>query len=197
MNRATRDKFASATDQSDLTAGNSCWETAPAIFAKLQEEYGFDVDLTADAQRALLPVWFGPGSPHAEDALLAPWTQYGTFGYSNPPYGAFIPKILRKAEAEASDGFSSLFVLPLRLTRGFRASVFHSHSVSEWLHPDKRLTFFENGEPRRDAKGTPTTAMFDSTILILRPGYFEYPRIAEWRVPDHVPAEFKRRKRAA
>lgn len=196
MNRATRDKFASGTDQADVTTGNACWETAPAIFAKLANEYAFDVDLCADRQRALLPRWLGPGSALAPDALIADWTQVGTFGYCNPPYGAFIPKILRHAEYEAKRGFSSLFLLPLRLTKGFRASVFQSHSVSDWLHPDKRLTFFENGEPRRDKQGNPTTAMFDSTILIFRPGYFEYPRIAEWQVPAHVPERFKR-KRAA
>lgn len=72
MNRATRDKFASGTDQADLTTGNACWETAPLVFQKLAEDFGpFDIDLTADAQRALCRVWFGPDSSVGQyDALV-------------------------------------------------------------------------------------------------------------------------------
>ena len=74
MKRETRDKFASGTKQSDLTTGNACWETPPAVFAKLSEDFGpFDVDLTADARRHLCPVWFGPDSPvECFDAITRP-----------------------------------------------------------------------------------------------------------------------------
>ena len=48
MNRETRDKFASGTDQADLTTGNACWQTPPAIFAQLNHDFGpFEIDLTA------------------------------------------------------------------------------------------------------------------------------------------------------
>src|SRR5687768_12764968 len=121
MNRATRDKFASRT-QADVTAGNACWETAPNVFDRLNREFGpFDIDLTADADRALCEKWLGPGhDPMAaltpaeclaasvmDDALVANWIMFGTNGYSNPPYGAFIKKILRCAIRQAEAGFTS------------------------------------------------------------------------------------------
>lgn len=104
MNRDTRDKLTSGTGP-DLTAGNACWETAPAIFADIAARFGpFDVDLTADAGRALCCRFFGPGSALCADALIAPWHAYGRNGYSNPPYGPFIGRILPKAIAEAAEG---------------------------------------------------------------------------------------------
>jgi hypothetical protein len=97
MNRATRDKFATRTDQTALDGGNACWETAPKVFAKLNEDFGpFDLDLTANTSNHLAP-WFGPGSPLSmeidgadracTDCLIVPWHRFGHNGYSNPPYG--------------------------------------------------------------------------------------------------------------
>lgn len=197
MNRDTRDKFASGT-QKDVTSGNACWETAPIIFEQLNADHGpFEIDLTADAQRALLPIWFGPGSPFYDDALIAPWHKYGTTGYSNPPYGPFVgrrgPKgvhlgILPKAKIEAEHGFTSEFLLPLRITGAFRNYVLRG--ASDVILPTKRLVFFENGVPRcsYDEKGKPRAdcAMFDSMIVRYQPGTHDWPRLSEWTVPKHV-----------
>lgn len=198
MNRATRDKFATRT-QADLTTGNACWETAPIIFEQLNADHGpFEIDLTADAQRALCPLWFGPGSPAGEyDALTAEWHTYGTRGYSNPPYGPFVgrrgPKgvhlgILPKAKIEAEQGFTSEFLLPLRITGAFRQYVLRG--ASDVILPTKRLVFFENGLPRcsYNEKGKPRAdvAMFDSMLVRYRPGTWDGPRISEWTVPKHV-----------
>lgn len=187
MKRETRDKFASGTDQSDLTTGNACWETAPAIFEKLNEDFGpFDVDLTADAQRHLCPNWFGPGSNvHEHDALLAHWGFWGRCGYSNPPYGPFIQRILPKAKIEAEQGFSSTFLLPLRVTKAFKAHILQG--ASDLLFCDKRLVFWENGAPRLNPKtGKPDSALFDSIIVRYRPGVWLRPAIDVWRVPEHA-----------
>ena len=204
MNRKTRDKFASGTQQADLNAGNACWETAPLIYAKLCDDFGpFDIDLTANASNHLARRWFGPGSEIEEyDALTASWTTYGKTGYSNPPYGDFLKQILAKAAAEAEAGFRSTFLLPLRMTKIFRQCVFNG-PVERWLFPDKRLTFFENGVPRINEKEwrehgrvLADPALFDSTILIFGPksvcrsdgqvtGYLR-PIADEWVVPKHV-----------
>jgi hypothetical protein len=193
MNRETRDKFASGTDQSDLTSGNACWETAPLIFAALNEQFGpFDIDLTADAQRHLCPVWFGPDSPVGEyDALDAPWDFYTRNGYSNPPYGAFVPLIFEKAKREATFGVMSTFLPPLRITKGFHAHVLNG--AAEVILPDKRLVFFENGVPRINAKtfrekgrATADCALFDSCIVRYVPGHVGPPALKAWKVPPHV-----------
>lgn len=126
MNRATRDKLVSGTQQDDLTTGNACWETPPLVFEKLNKDFGpFDVDLTADAKRHLCPVWFGPDSSVGEfDALAARWHDHGRSGYSNPPYGPFIQRLLAKAKLEASAmHFTATLLLPMRVTKAFKAHV--------------------------------------------------------------------------
>ena len=194
MNRATRDRFASGTDQADLTTGNAVWETAPAVFDKLNRDFGpFDVDLCADAARALCPVWFGPGSAHAPDALLANWHEHGRIGYCNPPYGAFIGKILPVAKREAARGFASVFQIPMRVTRPFREHILQGAAALYFC--DKRLIFWEHGAPRINPKtGKPDAALFDSIIVIYRPGVYAHaPDIGVWRVP---PSQALREHRA-
>lgn len=192
MNRATRDKLVSGTKQDDLTTGNACWETPPLVFAKLNDDFGpFDIDLTADSRRHLCPVWFGPESPVGEcDALAAPWAAHGKTGYSNPPYGRFVPKLLTVAKGAAGLGVTSVLLLPLRVTRAFHASILHG--ASELLFCSKRLTFFENGVPRlnetlwqKKGKARSDGAVFDSIIVIYRPGATTL-RAGAWQVPKHV-----------
>lgn len=198
MNRATRDKFASGTKAS-LTSGNACWETPPAVFQKLQADFGpFDVDLTGDARRALVPVWFGPDSPAGEfDALSAFWALYGRTGYSNPPYGHFVKHLLDKAKLQArNDGFTSTLLLPLRVTRAFRRHVLDG--ASELFFCDRRITFYENGKPRINPRtGRADGALFDSIIVRYRPDHIGQPRVDEWHVPSHVPTKPRRQRTIA
>lgn len=219
MNRATRDKLVSGTDQADLTTGNACWETPPLVFNKLNEDFGpFDVDLTADSQRHLCQVWFGPQSNVGEfDALTVDWLSHGRNGYSNPPYGPFIQALLPYAKAMATHGFASTLLLPLRITKAFKEHILPCAGVtgaSDLLLCDRRLTFFEDGVPRlneakygkRGKKGqllkTPTDpAVFDSIIVCYRPGATRL-NVATWHVPKHVTAEdlaraIERRKKVA
>jgi hypothetical protein len=192
MNRETRDKLVSGTNQSDLTSGNACWETPPAVYAALHAEYGFDIDLTADPVRRLCPTWFGPHSPFGTDALTAHWTTHGKRGYSNPPYGPFVQKLLAKAKQEAAKGFFSVLLLPMRATKAFHAHVLDG--ASNLLFCDKRLTFFENGVPRLNAeqwkkgKLQADPAVFDSIIVVHQPffGMSTTVRAGAWKVPPHV-----------
>lgn len=197
MNRATRDKFASGTDQADLTTGNAVWETPPAIFAALQAEFGFDVDLTADGRRHLRDRWFGPDSPIGTDALTADWHRWGSRGYSNPPYGAFVQRLLPKARLWAQNFlFTSALLLPLRATKAFHAYVLDG--ASELRFCDKRITFFEDGAPRLNPRtGKPDPALFDSIIVVYRPNHRGAPLTGSWKVPPHVTAEDIERAQAA
>lgn len=209
MDNATKNKLTSGTDQSDLTTGNACWETAPLVFQKLNEDFGpFDVDLTADAQRHLCPIWFGPDSPVGEfDALTAMWHDFGRNGYSNPPYGPFIQRLLPHANNEARlKEFSSTLLLPMRVTKAFKAYVLNG--ASELLFCDTRLTFFENGIPRlnekqwrEEGRAVADPAVFDSIIVRYVPGQTTL-RVGIWNVPKHVTADdlaraIERRKAAA
>jgi hypothetical protein len=195
MDRATRDKFASGTDQRNLAGGNATWETPPAVFAALHEAFHFDVDLCADAARALLPVWLGPGSRHglhAADALQAPWRAYGARGFANPPYGRFVASLLVKARREARAGFLSLLLLPVRMTKAFHENVLVDSA--RILVCDKRLTFFEHGAPRLNdrawrerGRAVADPALFDSMLVIFEPSRVgRETTIETWRVPPHV-----------
>jgi hypothetical protein len=152
---------------------------------QLSADFGpFDIDLTADAQRHLVPQWFGPGGL-VEDALLANWLAYGQTGYSNPPYGPFVARILKKAKVQASHGFASTFLLPVRITKAFHANVLNG--ASHLLFCDRRIAFWENGAPKLDpGTGKPTGALFDSMIVRYLPGQrFSPPRVGSWKVPHH------------
>ena len=194
MNRETRDKFATRT-QDDLTTGNACWETPPDVYRAIWAQFGpFDLDLTADPVRHLEPRWFGPGSPLLTDALDGDWPTYGNSGFSNPPYGPFVQQILARADYFARHArFQSTFLLPMRVTKAWHAHVMHGAS-EVWLC-DSRITFWENGAPRIDpttkqniklaAKGLPmqpNTAMFDS-VIVRYDGRWTTPRFGTFKVP--------------
>lgn len=189
MDRATRDKFTIPTN-ADPTQGNATLETPPAIFAKLNADFGpFDIDLTADPVRKLRLVWFGPGSPYHTDALHAPWHAHGKTGYSNPPYGRFVPHILAKAKQEAKLGFASTFLLPVRMTRAFHAHILQG--ASELWFCTKRITFWEDGAPKltmtKSGEMEITGALFDSMIVRYAPGMrFSPPKVGSWAVPKHT-----------
>jgi hypothetical protein len=185
MNTATKEKFAAHTSK-DVTAGNACLETPPAVFVQLVKTHGpFDIDLTADTKRHLCPVWFGPGSLYDDDALTAAWTGFGKTGYSNPPYGPFVAMMLEKAKKEATYGFTTTLLLPVRITKAFHHHVLYG--ATEVLFCDKRIAFWENGAPKLDPKtGKPTGALFDSMIVRYIPGIrFSPPRVGSWKVPAH------------
>ncbi len=191
MRSDTREAFVGRT-QADLTSGNACLETPPAIFEKLNREFKFDLDLTADAQRALCPQWFGPGSALRPDTLTAPWARWGSTGFSNPPYGPFVKQLLAKAKYQRWEGFTSVLLLPLRVTKAF--ADFVMEGASEVRLCDRRITFWENGAPRLNKKvgsanfGKPDPALFDSMVVVYRPGKFERaPLFSMWEVPDHTP----------
>lgn len=164
MDRAARDRFVASTDQDDLDYGESaCLETPPDFFEKLNAGFHFDIDLTANEKNHLLPIWMGPGSPIGRpDALATEWyfvpTVYqqnngavaSTRGFSNPPYGKFIERILRKAVEDAAHGFTSVFLLPMRASSWYTEIVL-VHATHLW-HLEPRLTFWYNGQPKPTAK---------------------------------------------
>ncbi len=193
MRRDTTDSMNRGTDQADLTTGNACWETPPLIFEKLNRDFGpFDVDLTADGQRHLCPVWFGPDSEQYADALAAVWPAWGSSGYSNPPYGPFVQRLLAKAKIEATRGFGSTLLLPMRVTAAFKAHVLRG--AAELWYCDSRITFFEHGAPRINVKAWRTgrlvadPAMFDSILVRYVPGtrVDARPLVDIWKVPAHI-----------
>lgn len=66
------------------------WRTPADEFARLNAQYGpFTLDCAADETNHLTPLWLGPGSGRAADALAIDWCNYdGTPArcYCNPPF---------------------------------------------------------------------------------------------------------------
>jgi hypothetical protein len=185
MNTETAQRMNSRTE--GALAANAQWQTPPEVFAKLQQDFGpFDVDLFASPDTALLPQWFGPGSPlaHCEDALQVPWSAHWRQGYGNPPYGAFVQRALAHARRMKEDGFDSTLLLPFRVTQAFQTYVMHG--AAQVYICDRRIIFNEFGSPRLDRLGRPMPAMFDSMIVRYMHGYHNARPIWDmWRVPAH------------
>lgn len=100
--------------------GRDNWCTPKALFDKLDAEFGFVVDAAADADSALCPMWYGPGSTYITDATATEWLPRPTF--CNPPYS-----LLREFLAHGADACSIapfVFLIPARTdTRAWHESV--------------------------------------------------------------------------
>jgi site-specific DNA-methyltransferase (adenine-specific) len=103
MNRATL--FATGKDD---------WGTPLKLFAELDAEFRFTCDVAADAGNHRCPVWFGPGSALATDALTVPWPP--GVAWMNPPYSrGRQDRFLAKAVREAAEGSTTtVALLPAR-----------------------------------------------------------------------------------
>lgn len=180
LTRDERDRFAATTPTDIAYAEGACLETPPSVFQRLHARFKFDVDLTANEQNHLCLNWFGPrplGNLHNSflDALTIPhwgmaFSDGSSFkvGFSNPPYGPFIPKILTKAIAERERGFTSVFLLPMRAAKWYQDLVIPYYS--ELWHCASRLTFLYQGAPRLNPKtNKPDGALFDSIIVVYKP----------------------------
>lgn len=70
------------------------WATPPEVFAELNREFGFSMDVCAAAWNAKLPRFF----TEEQDGLRQDWS--GERCFMNPPYGRGIDQWLEKAFTE-------------------------------------------------------------------------------------------------
>ena len=103
-------------------------------------------------------------------------------------------KLLPKAKEEAKRGFTSVLLLPLRVTRAFRAHILTG--AARLLFWDARLTFFENGVPRLNEKQFQKGKLGAIRRRLIRSSWSISPWRASdavlihiWAVPPHVTRE--------
>ena len=97
--------------------------------------------------------------------------------------------MLREARHWSGEGFRSVLLLPLRVTKAFQQHILGG--AHRLLFCDKRITFWENGAPRLNPRtGKPDPALFDSIIVVYEAeerGALRKPVVGLWRVPPHTP----------
>jgi phage N-6-adenine-methyltransferase len=84
------------------------WETPPALFAKINAEYQFTVDVCASAENAKCARYYD----RALDGLKQDWA--GERAWMNPPYGRGIGKWMQKALNESRRGAVVMCLVPAR-----------------------------------------------------------------------------------
>lgn len=107
------------------------WETPEDLFVKLDYKFQFNLDAAASEENHLLRVWFGEGSPYAENALLTEWNKYGDRVFLNPPYSMcseFMKKVWEEIYAHKS--LSVVCLLPARTdTKWFHNYVYNQCEI--------------------------------------------------------------------
>lgn len=141
-------------------ASSDHWRTPPDLFAALDREFTFQVDLAANAENHLLSVYLGEGG-QADDALSTPWAEVARFGFLNPPYSAaLVKRFVDKAAAEAMQGFTTVALLKYDpSTQWWEAT----RTATEIREIQGRVPFLK-------ADGSSAGgAMFPSAVVVWRP----------------------------
>jgi phage N-6-adenine-methyltransferase len=125
------------------------WETPSDLFAVLNAEFGFEIDVCATAATAKCPHFFSPD----QDGLRQSWRGVC---WMNPPYGSALPRWMAKAYTESLNGATVVCLVPAR-------------TDTRWWHD-----FAMRGEIRlirgRLRFGhAQYTAPFPSAIVVFRP----------------------------
>jgi phage N-6-adenine-methyltransferase len=83
------------------------WETPEKLFADLQHEFAFELDVCASAENAKCPRFFS----RDDDGLTQIWEG---ICWMNPPYGREIGRWIQKAYESAQSGATVVCLVPAR-----------------------------------------------------------------------------------
>jgi phage N-6-adenine-methyltransferase len=137
------------------------WETPPSVFDPLNREFGFMLDVAAQAHNAKCARFIPPD----EDGLISDW---GTnVCWCNPPYGAAIPFWIRKAWLASKYGATVVMLIPSRTDTAW----WHDYAErGERRFVRGRIQFYQRGKP------TGQSAPFASVIIVFRPEHHHVNR---------------------
>lgn len=139
--------FSSETDE---------WPTPQDFFDRLNEEFGFELDVCATPENAKCPRYY----TKRENGLLQKWTGVC---WMNPPYGREIGQWVKKAYTSALEGATVVCLLPARTDTGW----WHDYCMKgEIRFVRGRLKFGNASE----------NAPFPSAVVVFRPGVPETNR---------------------
>jgi site-specific DNA-methyltransferase (adenine-specific) len=143
------------------------WETPPDVFAALDAEFRFGLDVAATATNRKTPLYLGPDRADAwTDALVVNWTQAaaGTACFMNPPYSRCRP-FIAKAATEARCGTVIVALVPARTDTHW----WHDHVWDAQRHAPRTGVEVRFLRGRLKFSGMPTGAPFPSVVVVFRP----------------------------
>jgi phage N-6-adenine-methyltransferase len=143
-----------------FSSNYQAWETPDEFFESAHAEFGFDVDVCAEASNAKLMRYFSPD----DDGLSQPWAPLTC--WMNPPYGREIKAWMRKAFEESIRGATVVCLVPAR-------------TDTSWWHEYAALAEVRYLRGRLRFKGAKAGAPFPSALVILRPREFRRNNEAE------------------
>lgn len=136
------------------------WQTPPDLFVKLNNEFGFKLDVASTKENALCENFF----TEEDNALIQDWSKFGT-AYMNPPYGRGIGKFIKKAWEESLKGMTVVMLIPARTDTKW----WHSYCAKGEVRFIKgRLKFVNTTFPsyRENGEFELSPAPFPSAIVI-------------------------------
>jgi phage N-6-adenine-methyltransferase len=127
------------------------WSTPPELFAALDGEFGFELDVCATAGNATCPRYF----TQADDGLAQAWRGVC---WMNPPYGAGIGAWMRKAHESSLLGATVVCLVPARTDTRWWQDI---ATLGEIRFLAGRLRF----------GGADAGAPFPSAVVVFRDGF--------------------------
>lgn len=145
-----------------FSTGKDDWETPPQLFASLNAEFRFTLDLAANATNAKCSRWIGPGGIAPD--LLNYEIAHDEVCWMNPPYSRVQSRFIHTAANHAAGKHVIVVaLLPARTdTRAFHDFVWDldSHRPKPWV----REVRFLRGRLR--FVGAPSCAPFPSMVVV-------------------------------
>jgi phage N-6-adenine-methyltransferase len=147
--------FSSAKDE---------WRTPPDLFARLNREFAFTLDVAADDSNHLCVCYF---TEAGVDALTADWhVMPGVVCWCNPPYSRGRQKqFIAKAALERTKGVTTVMLLPARTD----TKAFHAHIWDERTNKARTGVEVRFMPGRIKFVGADHGAPFPSMIVVFRP----------------------------
>ena len=126
------------------------WETPQEFFDRLNDEFGFELDVCALPENAKCARYFTPEM----DGLAQPWNGVC---WCNPPYGREIGSWVRRALLSSAAGNTVVMLLPARTdTRWFH----------DYIYGKAEIRFIRG---RLKFGGCKNSAPFPSMLVIFKP----------------------------
>lgn len=156
-----------------FSTGKDDWQTPLDLFAALDAEFGFDIDVAALETNALKDEYFGPDRirPDRRDALTISWrcsagrSQSPGVCWCNPPYSRGQQKhFIAKAARERLNGVTTVMLLPARTD----TKAFHDHIWDGDKHQPREGVEVRFLKGRLKFVGAKDAAPFPSMIVVFR-----------------------------